>query len=68
MKWVKILKENPQTKPRTCDDILFTNGEDVWAGWLETWEDHEDPSFYDCIGKSWPENVSHWAMWPLAPS
>lgn len=62
--------------PPCCQTVLFTNGEKVFFGWLETYEFGEDIIFYavaDEDGKggfsvdSWPENVIAWMHLPKAP-
>jgi len=63
MKWIKL----DERKPRICDNILFTDGNEVYAGWLESWEPLEDLIFYDPIDKEWPENITHWGLFPSPP-
>ena len=68
MKWIEIKRDDKKTWPRIGENILFADGNSVWAGWLECYEPEEDPSFYADLGDdestTWPENVTHWAIWP----
>lgn len=61
--WISIEKR----KPRVCDDILFTNGEIVYAGWLETYEFGEELSFFDAIDRVSCDDITHWAQMPEPP-
>lgn len=66
MKWIDVKEQ----KPRTCDSIIFTDGVEVYFGWLETLEDGEDPLFYNMEnneGSKWPEGVIYWMEKPEPP-
>lgn len=58
-----------EQRPPPCTGILFTDGGEVYFGWLETWDAEELPSWYDCEGREyiWPDNITHWAIKPLPP-
>lgn len=60
IEWIEI--EN--RKPTPCNDILFTDGKMVFAGWLETYEECEDLQFFDALNKVWPDGVTHWSWLP----
>ena len=60
-------KEIQRHKVPVCKDILFSDGIDVFCGWLETHEELEDPVFYDAINKEWPECITHWMPLPKPP-
>jgi len=65
MKW----KDVKEKRPKACEDILFTDGEKVYKGWLETWEIEEELMFYNVQGSNndqpyWPENITHWMPLP----
>ena len=63
MKWQKVNREIiPIFK-----DILFTDGEKVYAGFLETCQPEEDLIFFDCCNRNWPENITHWMLFPKPP-
>lgn len=69
MNWIEIEKE----RPRCCDDILFSDGQKIYMGWLETCEPEEDLSFYSIARHSrWsdssPENITHWMPLPKLPT
>lgn len=65
MKWISIDKQ----KPRVAENILFTDGKEVYAGWLETYEPLEDLVFYNTLSSHdhWPENITHWMLFPFPP-
>jgi hypothetical protein len=67
MEWIKL----EDSLPRCCDDVLFTDGKQVYRGWLETHEPLEDPLFYnqscEVRAEHWPENVTHWMPLPEPP-
>lgn len=66
MNWINI----EERKPSPCQDILFTNGKDVFKGWLETYDPLEDLSFYsDRAGlfEHWPEDITYWMPLPELP-
>jgi hypothetical protein len=68
MKWIKV----GILAPRPGDDILFTDGKQVFKGWLETHEFGEDLVFCNdsCQLQSdlWPENITHWRPLPELPT
>lgn len=68
MKWIKV----EDKRPKPCEDILFTDGEKVYKGWLETHEFGENAVFYndthDVLNvEHWPEEVTHWMPLPDVP-
>ena len=63
MKWIDI--END--RPKSCEDVLFSDGKHVYYGWLETHEFGEELVFYDVVNKEWPEHVFCWASIPKPP-
>ena len=66
MKWTKI--RSHESLPKCCEDILFTDGKEVYKGWLESHEFGTDPIFYNVgSGESWPEDVTHWMPMPKLP-
>jgi hypothetical protein len=56
MKWIKMTEK----RPRCCDNVLFTDGDQIFCGWMETLDKEEDAVFYDAITRETPENVTHW--------
>lgn len=65
--WIKVEDQ----RPKTCVDILFTDGKEIYKGWLETYELEEDPLFYSNksgFSEHWPENITHWMKLPKLPS
>ena len=67
MTWISIEK----TLPKCCEDILFTDGRNIYKGWLETYEPLEEPLFYNTDDRRnadrWPENITHWKELPKLP-
>ena len=67
MKWISV----EDKIPIVCVDILFTDGENIYKGWLETYEDCEDLLFYNEGGsrnaESWPHDITHWMHLPNLP-
>lgn len=67
MKWIDIEVE----KPRPADEILFTDGSEVFYGWLESYNFGEDPIFYALTSGpydyAWPEDITHWMELPKPP-
>jgi hypothetical protein len=68
MGWIKL----EDSLPRTCDDILFTDGKNIYKGWLEANEPLEERLFYNDTSirraENWPENVTHWMPIPKPPT
>ncbi len=67
MKWIDISDK----LPRSCDDILFTDGKKIYKGWLETHEFGEDLVFFNDtyrLAAIWPENITHWMELPKLPT
>lgn len=60
MKWTNV----NDIRPIPCKSIIFTDGKEVYMGWLETYEECEDLSFYDCENQTWPDNITHWTHLP----
>jgi hypothetical protein len=67
MEWIEMEKQ----KPNPCIDILFTDGKEIYKGWLETYEECEDLSFCSMraslLHDAWPENITHWMPLPKLP-
>ncbi len=63
MKWKKIVREEVPV----FDTILFTDGKQVFCGFLETVRPEEDLSFFEFDYRSWPENITHWMPLPKPP-
>ncbi len=67
MKWMPIELE----KPRFGDEILFTDGKEVYKGWMEGNQFGEDLVFYNDTSQMrkdhWPEDVTHWMHLPRLP-
>lgn len=63
MNWISVNKKLPVI----CHTIMFTDGKEVFCGWLETYLDNEDQLYYDSVGRGWPENVTHWMNLPKPP-
>ncbi len=63
MKWKVVDRE---TVP-IFRDILFTDGVNVFAGFLETCQPEEDLSFFDCFNRDWPDHITHWMLFPKPP-
>lgn len=71
MKWISL----DEKKPRCCDSILFSDGSNVYAGWLETYEPLEEISFHAILEVTSmrhsrdmsPEGITHWAPIPKPP-
>lgn len=64
--WVKVEDEMPPM----CINILFSDGDYVYMGWLEHYSFGEEPIFYNCADHydGWPEGITHWMELPLAPN
>jgi hypothetical protein len=66
--WVPMTRE----WPCVCRDILFTDGEEIYFGWLETYEPGEDPCFVAKISNprqdSSPDGITHWMPLPKLPN
>lgn len=66
-KWINAQDE----LPKICEDILFTDGKDIWKGWVELYDKLEGHVFYadhSSRDKSnWPDNVTHWMPLPELP-
>lgn len=60
MKWSSLDKE----KPRCAEEIIFSDGKESYFGWLETYAEFEELSFYDCISRNWPEGIIEWMYKP----
>lgn len=67
MKWKKI--KTLKDLPCPADDVLFTDGEWIYVGWIESHSENEPPSFYNNLrtGSHWPENITHWMSLPDLP-
>ncbi len=67
MDWISV----ESVKPKPCVDILFTDGKEIYKGWLETYEDSEELCFCatreSFIHDLWPENITHWMPMPELP-
>jgi Protein of unknown function (DUF551) len=65
MKWISLKDE----MPRPADEILFTDGYEVFYGWLESYITGEDPLFYKVYSDvdNWPAKISHWMPFPKPP-
>lgn len=66
MKWINLEDKSPQS----CEDILFTDGKEIYKGWLETYEPEEELCFYNekaGFCDHWPENITHWMSLPKPP-
>lgn len=66
MEWIAL----EDKIPGLCVDILFTDGKQIYMGWIET-DPCEDPVF---VAKTIfadeddsPENVTHWMKLPSLP-
>lgn len=68
MKWIKVEDQ----MPRAAEDILFTDGKEIYKGILETYEFGEDPVFFNEADNwrddSWPEDITHWMPLPKLPT
>jgi hypothetical protein len=66
MKWINL----HILTPRAAVNILFTDGKNVYKGWLETHEFGEDLVFYNEASETdcWPENITHWCPLPELPN
>ena len=68
MKWTSVDKE----LPKPAKDILFTDGKEIYKGWLETHTFGEDLLFCNdqsgIFSENWPENVTHWMPLPKPPA
>ncbi len=63
MNWKKIVsKEVPIFKT-----ILFSDGKEVFCGFLETIDPEEDLSFFDYNERDWPVEITHWMPLPKPP-
>jgi len=72
-KWISL----DEKKPKTCETIIFSNGENIFTGWLETHDFGEELIFYafaDVRGKTeykletyWPDDVQWWMPFPKLP-
>ncbi len=68
MKWISL----EEKKPKVAREILFTDGVDVFYGWLESYEFGEELMFYSSGSEgdscsSWPEDITHWMEIPKPP-
>ncbi len=63
MKWKIVERESVPI----FRDILFTDGVNVYAGFLETTRPEEDLMFFDCFNRNWPEHITHWMLFPKPP-
>ena len=63
MNWIDINDK----KPRCTMDVLFTNGDEVCVGWIEAYEEKEDPVFWDPIYRESYDDVTHWMPLPKPP-
>lgn len=63
--WISV----DERRPRSCDDILFTDGKKVWVGWLTTYDPLEDLVFYSTLDtrNQYPDDVTHWMPLPNPP-
>jgi hypothetical protein len=61
--WISI----EDSLPDTCSDVLFSNGEVVRAGFLETHEPEEELIFYDPSNRDYFDDIIYWAHFPDAP-
>lgn len=70
-------KSLDEKKPDCCKTILFSDGINIFIGWLETHEIGEDLTFYayaDIRGRTgskletyWPDDVQWWMPIPKIP-
>ncbi len=68
MEWKKIDLSDSSTWPKLCEDVLFSDGQNVYAGWRTNDED-EDLEFVSAtISDSWPKNITHWMPFPKLPN
>lgn len=65
MKWISL----DDKKPRCGMDILFTDGEEVYYGWLDTYMPLEELSFVSACTRpiSFKEGITHWMSMPKPP-
>lgn len=64
MKWIPIETQ----RPKLCQDIIFTDGKEIYFGWLETYEELEELYFVDAYGRyATIEDVTHWMEKPSLP-
>jgi hypothetical protein len=65
--WIPVEDE----RPPFCGDILFTDGQKIYFGWLETYERLEEPCFVAKTSgvreDSSPEGITHWMRLPALP-
>lgn len=66
--WMEVIKKMPPP----CIDILFTDRKEIFKGWLETYEEGEEPVFYNSQEQTrrsqiWPEDITHWMHLPSLP-
>lgn len=60
LKWIKVVRGfTPFLR-----QILFTDGKELFVGWLETVQPEEDLQFYDAVNETWPDDVIYWCELP----
>jgi hypothetical protein len=64
MKWIKIDLDDDDCRPPIAIDILFTDGVYTYCGWLESYEECEDLTFFDAIDREFVDEVTHWMELP----
>jgi hypothetical protein len=66
-RWVSVEDE----RPRAGIDILFTDGKQIYYGWLDTYDVGEELSFFArrvrLLDDCYPEGVTHWMRLPPLP-
>ena len=62
MNWISV----DEKKPKICQEVIFTDGDKIFAGWLECSEPLEDDLWYDALSQEWPECITHWMPMPSA--
>lgn len=60
MKWINVKRSLPPIGQTVI--LKFIGG--VTVGWLEEVLDENEPFFYSCEFRDWPETVSHWMPLP----
>lgn len=68
MAWISVKKRIPPV----CDDILFTDGDRIYIGWLESYDPLEDLVFTCAVHNHhretcWPDGITHWMRLPKLP-
>ena len=68
MKWIKVADQDPPL----CVDILFTDGQRIFKGWVETMMEEEGLMFFNDVYSRdcdhWPDDITHWMSLPELPS